>query len=121
MKILFQIKAANSKHITSNSVSDIQGTEPFFKQDIGDYFRGNRQNFENIVKENLMQIPIDSETVKIDQMNDKPEKKLMEGYVKSDDIEIEQCDLNHLNNPQFIAQYSKQIFKYLRETEVSTS
>ena len=68
-----------------------------------------------------MQIPIDSETLKMDQMNDKPEEELMEGYVKNDDFEIEQCDLNHLNNPQFIAQYSKQIFKYLRETEVLIS
>ena len=68
-----------------------------------------------------MQIPIYSETPKILQKNDKPEEKLMECHVKSDDPEIEQCDLNDLNNPQCITQYAKQIFKYLRETEVLTS
>ena len=84
---------------------------------MGDYFKANRQNLENLVKENLMQIPVYSEIL---PKNDKPEEKLMEGHIKSDDLEMEECDLNDLNNPQCTAQYAKNIFKYLRETEVLT-
>ena len=82
---------------------------------MGDYFKANHLNFENVI--NFMQIPIHLDTSIILQKDDKPDEKLMERHVKNDP-EIEQCDLNDVNNPQCITQYAKQIFKYLRESEV---